>query len=62
MGRALAEAYPSIRSCYEESSSVLGYDIAALCFDWPAEQVALRRSQWPVIAWENTRLLLPPKE
>ena len=83
MGRALVEAYPSIRSLYEEASSVLGYDVAALCFEGPAEQLNLteytqpallvsslaalhafnhwasHRLQWPVIAWVNTRLLLP---
>lgn len=39
MGKALAEAYPSIKGLYEEASSVLGYDIATLCFHGPAEQL-----------------------
>jgi [acyl-carrier-protein] S-malonyltransferase len=49
MGKALVEAYPSIRSLYEEASSVLGYDIAALCFDGPAEQLNLTEYTQPAL-------------
>jgi [acyl-carrier-protein] S-malonyltransferase len=49
MGRALAEAYPGIRGLYEEASSVLGYDIAALCFDGPAEQLNLTEYTQPAL-------------
>jgi [acyl-carrier-protein] S-malonyltransferase len=49
MGRALAEAYPNIRSLYEEASSVLGYDIAKLCFDGPAEQLNLTEFTQPAL-------------
>lgn len=49
MGRALAEAYPSIRSLYEEASSILGYDIAALCFEGPAEQLNLTEYTQPAL-------------
>ena len=49
MGRALAEAYPGIRSVYDEASSVLGYDIAALCFDGPAEQLNLTEYTQPAL-------------
>src|SRR4029078_7771354 len=49
MGRALAEAYPSIKGLYEEASSVLGYDIATLCFNWPAEQLNLTEYTQPAL-------------
>ena len=43
------EAYPSIRSLYEEASSVLGYDIAALCFEGPAERLNLTEYTQPAL-------------
>jgi len=49
MGRALAEAYPNLRSLYEEASSVLGYDIAGLCFDGPAAQLNLTEYTQPAL-------------
>lgn len=49
MGRALAEAYPNLRSLYEEASSVLGYDIANLCFDGPAAQLNLTEYTQPAL-------------
>jgi [acyl-carrier-protein] S-malonyltransferase len=49
MGKALAEAYPNIRGLYEEASSVLGYDIAALCFHGPAGQLNLTEYTQPAL-------------
>jgi [acyl-carrier-protein] S-malonyltransferase len=49
MGRALVEAHPNIRSLYEEASSVLGYDIAALCFEGPAERLNLTEYTQPAL-------------
>ncbi len=49
MGRALAETHPSIRSLYEEASSVLGYDIAALCFEGPADRLNLTEYTQPAL-------------
>ena len=49
MGRALVEAHPSIRSLYEEASSVLGYDIAALCFEGPVERLNLTEYTQPAL-------------
>ena len=49
MGRALAEAYPNIGNLYEEASSVLGYDVADLCFDGPAEQLNLTEYTQPAL-------------
>jgi [acyl-carrier-protein] S-malonyltransferase len=49
MGRALVEAQPSLRSLYEEASSVLGYDIAALCFEGPVERLNLTEYTQPAL-------------
>ncbi len=39
MGRRLAEKYPAARSLYERASSILGYDLANLCFEGPAAEL-----------------------
>ncbi len=39
MGKALYDAYPSLKPVYDEASTVLGYDVAELCFAGPAEQL-----------------------
>jgi [acyl-carrier-protein] S-malonyltransferase len=39
MGRALYEAHPAARAVYDEATALLGYDMAALCFDGPAERL-----------------------
>ena len=49
MGKALAEAYPDIRDLYDEASSVLGYDIAALCFEGPPERLNLTEYTQPAL-------------
>jgi len=33
MGRVLAEKYPAARGLYDQAAEILGYDLAALCFD-----------------------------
>ncbi len=49
MGKALAEAYPDVRDLYDEASSVLGYDIAALCFEGPPERLNLTEYTQPAL-------------
>jgi [acyl-carrier-protein] S-malonyltransferase len=39
MGRRLFEALPAARQLYERAGSVLGYDLAKLCFEGPAEEL-----------------------
>ena len=58
MGRAFHDAVPAVRRVYEDASSVLGYDIAALCFEGPAERLNLTEFTQPALlvtsmaAWE----------
>jgi [acyl-carrier-protein] S-malonyltransferase len=49
MGKALCEAYPQLKRVYEEASAILGYDIAALCFDGPAERLNLTEHTQPAL-------------
>lgn len=39
MGRQLAEAIPAAGSLYQRANEILGYDLARLCFEGPAEEL-----------------------
>lgn len=39
MGRQLAETLPAARALYDQANQILGYDLAKLCFEGPAEQL-----------------------
>ncbi len=39
MGRQAAESLPAARRLYDRAAKVLGYDLAKLCFDGPAEEL-----------------------
>ena len=39
MGAALAETLPSVRQLYDRAGKMLGYDLAKLCFEGPAEEL-----------------------
>ena len=39
MGRRLAESLPGVRRLYDRAGELLGYDLAKLCFEGPAEQL-----------------------
>jgi [acyl-carrier-protein] S-malonyltransferase len=49
MGKALCEAYPHLKQVYDEASTVLGYDVAALCFEGPAEKLNLTEHTQPAL-------------
>ena len=42
MGRQLAEALPEARKLFDRAGEILGYDLAKLCFEGPAEQLDTR--------------------
>ena len=58
MGKALYDAHPSLKPVYGEASTVLGYDVAELCFTGPAERLNLTEFTQPamlvssVAAWK----------
>jgi [acyl-carrier-protein] S-malonyltransferase len=39
MGRDLFDHYDAVKRIYREASEALGYDVAALSFDGPAEEL-----------------------
>ncbi len=39
MGRGIAEKYPAANRLYEQANDILGYDLAKLCFEGPAEEL-----------------------
>jgi [acyl-carrier-protein] S-malonyltransferase len=39
MGRALAESAPEAKAIYDRANSILGYDLAKICFEGPAEKL-----------------------
>jgi [acyl-carrier-protein] S-malonyltransferase len=39
MGRRLAESLPAARRLYDRAAEVLGYDLAKLCFEGPADEL-----------------------
>ncbi len=49
MGKALYDAHPSLKSVYDEASSVLSYDVGALCFTGPAERLNLTEFTQPAL-------------
>lgn len=49
MGKALCEAHPHLKQVYDEASTVLGYDVAALCFEGPAEKLNLTEHTQPAL-------------
>jgi [acyl-carrier-protein] S-malonyltransferase len=49
MGKALCEASPQLKQIYDEASAILGYDIAALCFNGPAETLNLTEHTQPAL-------------
>lgn len=49
MGRALYEAHPVAQTIYKEASTVLGYDVAELCFNGPADRLNLTEYTQPAL-------------
>lgn len=39
MGKTIAERFPAAKAIYDRANDVLGYDLAALCFEGPAEKL-----------------------
>ena len=39
MGKRLADHYAGARALYDEAARILGYDLAALCFEGPADEL-----------------------
>ncbi len=49
IGKDLFDAYDSVKHTYQEASDTLGYDMAALSFEDPEQQINLTRFTQPVL-------------
>jgi [acyl-carrier-protein] S-malonyltransferase len=49
MGRELAENFPVARQSFEEANDALGFNIAALCFNGPEDELKLTANTQPAI-------------
>ncbi len=49
MGQELSEQFPESRTVFDEASARLGFDLAALCFDGPLEELSLTENTQPAL-------------
>ncbi len=49
MGHALADAFPAARDTFAEANDALGFDLTRLCFEGPADELALTENTQPAI-------------
>lgn len=60
MGRDLAETFPSARAWFERANAALGYDLAAICFHGPEEELTKTEHAQPgifLVSWVAFQLL-----
>jgi [acyl-carrier-protein] S-malonyltransferase len=61
MGKSLAENFPSAKKWFDRANSVLGYDLARICFDGPESQLTKTEHAQPAIflvGWAAYQLLI----
>ena len=49
MGRAVCERHPAAREIFDRANAALGFDIAAICMDGPAEKLKETEIQQPAV-------------
>ena len=49
MGKSLAEQYPTARGWFERANSILGYDLAKICFEGPEAELTKTEHAQPAI-------------
>jgi [acyl-carrier-protein] S-malonyltransferase len=60
MGKDLAEKYPSARAWFERAKTVLGYDLGAICFAGPEDELIKTEHAQPgifLVSWVAWQLL-----
>jgi [acyl-carrier-protein] S-malonyltransferase len=60
MGKDLAEQFPSAKAWFERANAVLGYDLAAICFNGPEAELTKTENAQPAIflvSWVAFQLL-----
>ncbi|MBT4863604.1 MAG: ACP S-malonyltransferase [Planctomycetaceae bacterium] len=49
MGKSIAENYPAARTLYDRAAEILGFDLAELCFNGPADELDLTVNSQPAL-------------
>ena len=49
MGKELYDSFPVAKETYEKASGILGFDVAKLCFEGPAEELTATKNSQPAI-------------
>ncbi len=49
MGKGIYQAYPAVKSLFDQANDLLGYDITRLCFEGPAEELDSTAYSQPAI-------------
>ena len=62
MARDFAEAFPSSARTFEQASDVLGWDVAQICFEGPAEELNRTPVSQPAILTTSMAVLAAMKE
>ena len=62
MGRALAEALPSVRELYAEADEALGFALSRLCFEGPERELQLTANTQPAILTTSMAALCAVRE
>jgi len=60
MGKDLAERFPSAKAWFERANSLLGYDLAKICFDGPESELLKTEHAQPgifLVGWVSLKVL-----
>lgn len=58
MGRDLADSLPEVKSLYRQANAIVGYDLAQLCFEGPAEKLDSTEFSQPAIFTTSAACLM----
>src|SRR3954447_18682689 len=62
MGAACAAASPAARAAYDAASAAVGFDVAELSFEGPAERLAATEMTQPALTATSIACLAPVRE
>jgi [acyl-carrier-protein] S-malonyltransferase len=62
MGKALYDASPAARACFENADRALGFALTKLCFDGPSEELTLTKNAQPAILTASIAALAALRE
>ena len=62
MGRDVYKHSAAARAIFDKAATVLGFDLAQLCFEGPAEQLMLTENAQPALLTTSTALLFAARE